>query len=262
MTIRAPRPYNGAVTRALSPLVLGLIVALVSGAAAADAQRAVTTFVDRLSGAPVTDLTIRQQLTIYHADGLHPHSTGDQVLYVKVPQRRRVEQTIEGRRDIHLTVGNRAWIRPADGRIEEVPRERRAPDRTHLCTPLTRRPAELLAEWRGLGVRDDVSHEVRVRHRPVTVIGAKAGDRASPAVWLDDEYGIVRVIARAVPKGPGLVDLTCSEHRPVANGIYFPHRQELFADGKLLLRLIVHSVTVNSNLPDSLFDPDALRREP
>jgi hypothetical protein len=248
--------------RALLSLLLGLIVAVVSGAAADDARRAVTAFMDRLSGAPVTDLTIRQHLTIYHADGLHPHSIGDQVLYVKVPQRRRVEQTVEGRRDIHLTVGTRAWIRQADGQIEEVPRDRRAPDRTHLCTPLTRRPADLLAEWRGLGVRDDVSHQVRVRHRPVTVIGAKAGDRASPAVWLDDEYGIVRVIAHAVPKGPGLVDLACSEHRPVAHGIYFPHRQELFADGKLLLRLIVQSVTVNGNLPDGLFDPDALRREP
>jgi hypothetical protein len=107
-----------------------------------------------------------------------------------------------------------------------------------------------------------VSHEVRVRQRPVTIIGAKAGDRASPAVWLDDEYGVIRVIARALSTGPGLVDLTCSEHRPVAGGIYFPYRQELFADGKLLLRLIVHSVAVNSNLPDALFDPDALRREP
>jgi hypothetical protein len=248
--------------RVRSPLVLGLVVALVSGSEAADARRAVTAFVDRLSGAPVTDLTIRQQLTIYHTDGLHPHSTGDQVLYVKPPQRRRVEQTIEGRRDVHLTVGGRAWIRQSDGRLDEVPRDRRTPDRTHLCTPLTRRPSELLAEWRGLGVRDDVSHEGRLRHRPVTVIGATAGDRVSPAVWLDDEYGVVRVIARAVPKGPGLVDLTCSEHRPVASGIYFPHRQELFADGKLLLRLIVHSVVVNSRLPDALFDPDALRREP
>ncbi|MGH7311613.1 MAG: hypothetical protein ACREJV_00440 [Candidatus Rokuibacteriota bacterium] len=247
--------------RVLGPLVLALVLTLVSGTAANDARRAVASFVDRLSGASVIDLTIRQQLTIYHADGLHPHSTGDQVLYVKVPQRRRVEQTIEGRRETHLTVGDRAWVRQSDGRVDEVPRDRRAPDRTHLCVPLTRRPAALLAEWRGLGVRDDVSHQVRVRQRPVTVIGAKAGDRDSPAVWLDDEYGVVRVIARALPKGPGLVDLTCSEHRPLTNAVYFPHRQELFSGGKLLLRLIVHSVTVNGNLPDSLFDPDALRRE-
>ena len=247
--------------RILGPLSLGLVVVLAAGTAASDARRAVTAFVDRLAGAPVTDLTIRQQLTIYHADGLHPHSTGDQVLYVKVPQRRRVEQEIEGRRETHLTVGDRAWVRQADGRVDEVPRDRRMPDRTHLCAPLTRRPTELLAEWRGLGVRDDISHHLQVRQRPVTVIGAKAGDRGSPAVWLDDEYGVVRVIARTLPKGQGLVDLTCSEHRPLANALYFPHRQELFSEGKLLLRLIVHSVAVNGGLPDALFDPDALRRE-
>jgi hypothetical protein len=246
--------------RALHPVVVVVVLVLASGSAANDARRAVTAFVDRLAGAPVTDLTIRQELTIYHADGLHPHSSGDQVLYVKMSQRRRVEQTIDGRQETHLTVGDRAWVRQADGRVDEVPRERRMPDRTQLCAPLTRRPAEVLAEWRTLGVRDDVSHQVKVRQRPVTVIGAKAGDRGSPAVWLDDEYGVVRVIARALPKGPGLVDLTCSEHRPVMDGVYFPHRQELFSDGKLVLRLIVHAVTVNSSLPDSLFDPDVLRR--
>jgi hypothetical protein len=42
--------------------------------------------------------------------------------------------------------------------------------------------------------------------------------------------------------------------------VHFPHRQELFSDGKLVLRLIVHAVAVNSSLPDSLFDPDVLRR--
>jgi hypothetical protein len=249
------------VVRVFGLLVFALVVALTSGTAAQDARRAVTAFVDRLAETPVTDLTIRQQLTIYHADGLHPHSTGEQVLYVKVPQRRRVEQSIEGRQETHLTVGDRAWVRQADGRVEEVPRDRRMPDRTHLCAPLTRRPADLLAEWRSLGVRDDLSHQVKVRQRSVTVIGAKAGDRDSPAVWLDDEYGVVRVIAKAVPKGAGLVDLTCSEHRPLINAVHFPHRQELFSEGKLVLRLIVHSVSVNDRLADSLFDPDALRRE-
>lgn len=248
--------------RALGPLlIVALVLAPVSGRAADEARRAVVSFLDRISGVTVTDLTIRQQVTIYHADGLHPHSTGDQVLYVKGPHRRRVEQMVDGRREVHLTVGGRAWVRLADGRVEEVPRDRRGPDRTDLCAPLTRRPADLLAEWRNLGVRDDVSHQVEVRRRPVTVIGAKAGDRDSPAVWLDHEYGVVRVIARTLPTGRGLVDLTCSEHRPVASALYFPHRQELFSGGKLLLRLIVHSVTINGSVPDALFDPDALRRE-
>ena len=32
-------------------------------------------------------------------------------------------------------------------------------------------------------------------------------------------------------------------------------------DGKLLVLIVVRSVAVNTGLPDSLFDPDALRRE-
>jgi hypothetical protein len=250
------------VVRSRGLLVLGLVVALASAAAANDAQRAVTSFIDRLSGAPVTDLTIRQRLTIYQPDGLHPQSTGDQLLYVEGPGRRRLEHTVNGRREVHVTVGDRAWVRRPDGRVDEVSREGNRRDRSHLCAPLRRRPGELLAEWRGLGVRDDVSHRVKVRERPVTVIGAEPGDRASPAVWLDEEYGVVRVITRErLSGGPAVVDLTCSDHRLVSQSVHLPYRQELFTDGKLLLRLIVHSVVVNSNLADALFDPDALRRE-
>src|SRR2546430_10041322 len=44
--------------------------------------------------------------------------------------------------------------------------------RTDLLVPFRRSAADLLTEWRALGVRDDVSHVVRVGGRPVTVIGA------------------------------------------------------------------------------------------
>ena len=34
----------------------------------------------------------------------------------------------------------------------------------------------------------------------------------------------------------------------------------LFVDGKMVVLIVVRSLAVNTNLPDSLFDPDALRR--
>jgi hypothetical protein len=56
------------------------------------------------------------------------------------------------------------------------------------------------------------------------------------------------------------VDLAFSEHRPLAGAFSFPHRQEAFVDGKLLVLIQVRSVMVNTGLSDALFDPDTLRR--
>ena len=230
--------------------------------AAHDANAAVEAFVARLSEVSVTDLVIVQSLTLYHPDGRHPHSTGEQRVLFKLPQRQRIEQNVEGQREIQLTVGDRVWVRRADGKVYEAPATGRGIESTRLLVPARRTAVDLLAEWRTLGVRDDVSHVVRMRDRPITVIGARAGERDVPMVWLDPEYGVIRVVTREkLPTGPALVDQTFSEHRALVGGFLFPYRREAFVDGKLLLRITVRSVRPNTNLPDSLFDPDALRRE-
>ncbi len=246
-------------------VLLLLLIALGLGAlrgAAQDAKAAVEAFVARLQDVNVTDLVIDQTLTLYHPDGRHPQSTGQQRVLMKLPLRQRLEQTVEGQRQVQLTIGDRVWVRRADGKVYEAPAEH-ASDRTRLLVPLRRTAADLLAEWRALGVRDDVSHVVRVGARPVTVIGAKPGDRDVPTVWVDTEYGVVRVVTRQrLPTGPALVDLAFSEPRPLLGGFYFPYRQEAFVNGKLLILITVRSVRANTNLPDSLFDPDALAKEP
>lgn len=248
--------------RALGSVLLVLAAALAPGVSASDARRAVEAYVSRLPGTPVTDLAIQQSFTVYYADGRHPQSSGEQQVYIKLPRRQRLEQSIDGRREVQLSVGDRTWTRQSDGRVVEAAAERER-DRTYLFAPFRRSATELLAEWKGFGVREDVSHVVRVRGRPVTVIGAGPGDRTNPAVWLDDEYGVIRVVTREkLLKGVALVDLTLSEHRPLGNGFYFPYRQELFADGRLALLVVVRAVDASATLPDVLFDPEALRREP
>jgi outer membrane lipoprotein-sorting protein len=239
-----------------------LTVGLVSSAWAAqsDARAAVEAFVNRVAGVSVSDLLLEQTLTLYHPDGLHPQSTGEQRVFFKLPRRQRVEQVVDGEREVRLAVGDRVWIRQRDGRTFEAPPGDERRDRTHLLVPFRRTAADVLAEWRSLGVRDDVTQAIRVGGRPVTVIGAGAGDRSSPAVWLDAEHGVVRVITRErLPSGEALVDLALSDHRPLPGGFFFPYRQEAFVEGKLIVRILVRSVAVNSDLPDSLFDPDALR---
>ncbi len=243
--------------------VLALLVAGACRLAAQDARAAVEAFVARLAPVNVTDLDIVQNLTLYDPGGRHPHSTGEQRVLFKLPLRQRLEQTVEGQREVQLTVGDRVWVRRADGRIYEMPALDRAGGRVHLLVPAKRTAADLLAEWRALGVRDDVSHAERAGGRMVTVIGAKPGERDVAAVWLDPEYGVVRLVAReALPTGVALIDRTYSEHRPLIGGFAFPYRQEFFVNGKLLMLITVRSIRANTDLPDALFDPEALRREP
>ncbi len=93
------------------------------------------------------------------------------------------------------------------------------------------------------------------------MIGARAGEVSAPAVWLDPEYGVVRVITRERRNaGHVTLDLALSEHRPLRDGAYFPYRQELFADGRLLRLVTVRTVEVDPGLRADLFDPEALRR--
>lgn len=259
MTSRAPLPYNEDVPGAL--LALLFAVTLVGGAVAADSRAAVDSFLKTLGQVSVNSLVIDQTLTLYDPTGRQAKSIGEQRIYLKLPRRQRVEQIVDGQREVRLTVGDRAWVRRADGRMHALPPPDHRRDRTHLLVPLRRSGADLLAEWTALGVRGEVSYDTSVAGRPVTVIGATPGQRAVPQVWLDGERGVIRFVARdRLPKGEGLVDLTFSEHRRLAGGFAFPYRQEAFVDGKLVLLVIVRSAVVNTNPDDALFDPEALKR--
>jgi hypothetical protein len=259
LTFPPPGSYNRLVAR-LGPLTFALVLWLAAVAAGADARQTVATFLGRVGSARVTDLTIQQTITIYHPEGRLPSSAGDQVLYIKVPKRQRLEQVVEGRREVRLTVGERTWVRRADGRVDEAPAGDQRRDPTRLFTPLARSADDVIAEWQSFGVRPNVSHVVQVRGRPVTIIGARPDDRSSPAVWFDPDYGVVRIVTNErLPQGATLVDVTLSDHRPLVDGFYFPYRQEFFANGRLLLRAVVRTASVNSNLPDALFDPNRIR---
>src|SRR2546427_9019377 len=49
------------------------------------------------------------------------------------------------------------------------------------------------------------------RSRPITVIGARPGDRDVPAVWLDAQYGVIRFVTfvprETLQTGPTTLDL-------------------------------------------------------
>ena len=242
------------------PLLLAALGAGVPVVAAQDSRAAVEAFVARFSDVQIGDVVIDQNLSLYLPDGQRPYLSGDQRMFFKVPQRQRVEQTLDGQREIQITVGNKVWVRRPDGRVVELPALESLRTLPNVLVPVKRRADELLAEWRARGVRTDVSHAARVGTRTVTVIGARPGDRDVPAVWLDPEYGVVRLVTREqLPNGTKLVDLTLSEHRPLAGRLYFPYRQEMFVDGKLIMLFTVRSIAINTNPADALFEPASLR---
>lgn len=264
MTFRARRPYNRDVARLIVAAMLGALLWASSGAVASDARAAVEAFLARFAEAQLTSLAIEQTFTLYDPTGRSAQSTGEQRVSMKLPRRQRIEQTIEGRREVRLVVDDAVWIRRRDGKVHEAPRAAPGRDASHLLVPARRSAADLLAEWRALGIRDGITHVTRHNGRDVTVIGAAAGDRQSAAVWLDPEYGVVRVITREklpAPYGESLMDLTLSEHRPLVGGYYYPYREEWFVNGKLLILIVTRSIVANPSLADALFDPGALGRE-
>jgi hypothetical protein len=247
--------------------VLGAVLAALltagsaGGVVATDARAAVDAFVGRLGAVNVSTLVVDQTVTLYDPAGRRPRAAGEQRLYLKLPRRQRIERTVDGRREVQLSVGDRMWRRGADGRTSEIQAPDPRRDGTHLLVSSRRRGADLLAEWVALGVRGDVSYATQVAGRPVVVIGANPGERAVPQVWLDGERGVVRFVTRErLPTGDSLVDRTFSEHRPLAGGFAYPYRQEVFVDGKLVVLIVVRSAVVNTTLDDALFDPDALTR--
>ena len=248
--------------RVLPLLLIAISVGVPAAAVAQDARAAVEAFMARLAEVRISDLEILQSLTLYHQDGRHPISAGEQRMLFKLPQHQRLEQILEGQREIQVTVGNRAWVRRADGKVYDARAIDSGRALASVVVPFQRQATDLLADWRARGVRDDVSHVARIGGRTVTVIGARPGEREVPAVWLDAEYGVIRIVTRErLPNGPKLVDLALSEHRPLIGVYFFPRRQEAFIDGKLIVLITVRSIQVNTNPPDALFDPEALRRE-
>jgi hypothetical protein len=241
-------------------VLIGLLL-LGSPGLAADARTVVQAYVARLAGTAIEDLSVVQTFSLYHPDGRQPAATGSQRLFLKLPRSQRLEQDIEGQREVRVTIGDRVWIRQADGRTYEGPPSEGRRDRMHLLTAFQRGADDLLREWQGAGVRTEVSDEVRSGGRAVTIVGAKAAERDRPAVWIDPEYGVVRFITQErLPQGAALVDIVFSDHRPLVDRFFYPHRQEVFAEGKLLALVAVRSVAVNTRPAPELFDPEALKR--
>jgi hypothetical protein len=125
------------------PLLLAAIGVGVPVAAAQDSRVAVEAFVARFSDVQICDVVIDQNLSVYLPDGQRPYLSGEQRMFFKVPQWQRVQ----------VTLGNKVWVRRADGRVVELSAVEPLRPLPTVLVPVKRRAEELLAEWRARGVR-------------------------------------------------------------------------------------------------------------
>ena len=273
MTSREARSYNGRVTPRTRPRRLAIVGAAlgfslvgsfagmsgVAGGASTEVRNAVSAYLAHVAATRVADIVIDRTVTVYNPQHAYTRTHFEQHIVLKPPARVRVEQITDDKREVRVTVGDRAWVKLPDGSIQETTASADEHRLMQLLLPLGRSPDDLLREWRALGVRDDVAHATRVRQRRALVIGARPADTRMPAVWLDEELGVLRVVRRDRSVKGGLVDETFSEHRPLVGALSFPYRQERFVEDKLQILITVRSVSVNTNPPASLFDPASLR---
>lgn len=269
MTEPLSGPYKEIVHRLAACLALASVALFADPAAAQGnpsdgsvARLAVEQFVSRLGEVSASDMVVVQSLTLYDPRDSRQQVRAEQRLSIKLPARLRLETDLGGgEREVQLLNGDRLVIRRG-GKVFDAPPGDRLRQRAHTLFPFRRTAQDLLREWQSLGVKTDVAQTARVGGRTLTVIGALEGDRTSPAMWLDPEYGVVRIITREEgPGGPWLLDQAFSEHRKVPPGFFYPFRQERFRDGRLFMLTLVRAVDVNVGLPDSLFDADQLAQE-
>ena len=105
-------------------LVIGALAALASVAGAAEPRVALERFLARTAGTALRDLTLEQDLTVFNPEGRAAFATGTQRLVVRFPDQQRVEQVVEGRTEVRLTVRGRTWRRGPDGAVTTLPTER------------------------------------------------------------------------------------------------------------------------------------------
>ena len=171
----------------------------------------------------VTDLAIEQTFTLYHPDGRHPQSSGEQRVWIKMPRRQRVEQ-VDGRPARGASRRRRPGLDPHGRRqVSEAPGRARA--RPHppagAVPPLGGRRAGRVALARRARRREP-RHPRWAAARSPSSAPSRASATPRRCGSTPSAVSSASSCARSCPSGEGMVDLTFSEHRPLAGGLQFP----------------------------------------
>jgi outer membrane lipoprotein-sorting protein len=86
---------------------------------------------------------------------------------------------------------------------------------------------------------------------------AGEGDEAGARLWMDKKSRVIVVVEEGSMRGHES-RLVNSDFREVETGWEIPYKTQLYRGDRLLSTLVVKSREVNSNLAESLFDPEVL----
>ncbi|MEO7457427.1 MAG: hypothetical protein ABIY52_14275 [Gemmatimonadaceae bacterium] len=104
-----------------------------------------------------------------------------------------------------------------------------------------------------------VVHVDTLFHRPMIVVGARAGDMLTKQFWVDAEHLYFVRTLEAAPREPTKVqDVRFVDYRREGGGWMAP-RVEIHTDGKLVFTEEYSDVKSNVALDDALFDPSKVK---
>jgi len=117
-------------------------------------------------------------------------------------------------------------------------------------TPLDRTAAAL----RAIGVDLAVTHDDTWESRPVTVVGARAGDVRAPQFWIDKErLVLVRQIEPIKGDTTRLLDIKVGKYQQL-RGLWLPTAIEIGINGKTIQLESYSEIKLDPPVSNDLFD--------
>ncbi len=170
-------------------------------------------------------------------------------MWQKVPDKLRVETTIEGRTTVQAYDGRTAWwiVPLVSAQAREMPPDQGLPFRRQAGFE------DPLVVWKEKGYRLELLGREPAEGAPARKLRLTTAD-GSVILFFIDDAGLVR--KSAIPLAPGenppLLEVIYGDYRPV-DGLMMPFSIENRDNGRTLMTIAAESIEIAPDLPDSLF---------
>ncbi|MEQ1505977.1 MAG: hypothetical protein ABMB14_27335 [Myxococcota bacterium] len=179
------------------------------------------------------------------------------VLEQKLPDKMRLEFTLDGQTAIQCTTGDAGWkVVPFRGASEPEPM---TPDELREVADFAS-PSGLLFDHAARGIRVRVVGRDAVDGQPADLLALTLPGGAERRVWVDAQTGLERKVeaTRTLGQRTLRVETTYADWQPTPEGLQIARRQETRTEGDPAAHaLTIETVQVNPSIDDARFAPPA-----
>jgi len=234
--------------------LLMLLILLSSFAASAQtsAEQVITKMHDRYQHSWYRTLTFEQQSITHKDDG----TTSTEIWHeaMLVPGRLRIDIADPKDGNAILFANNHQYVFKS-GKLQND-RERVHPLLVLGFDVYGQPVATTLQQLKDLHIDLNTMHEENFEGRSNFVIGAKAGDTASPQFWIDKERLYFVRLLQPDDKDPKTIeDIRFDNYKKVQGGGWVAEHVAVYTGGKLVFEEKYSDVKVNPSLKETMFDP-------